>query len=73
MDLLLFKDGRRIGVEIKRSDSPGMTPSIRVALKDLKLDRMRVIYPGEKRYRLADQVDVVPLRDIPGERWDAKS
>ena len=64
LDLLLFKDGRRFGVEIKRADAPRLTPSIRTALEDLRLDRLVVIYPGERRYALAEQVEVVPLMDL---------
>lgn len=64
LDLLLFKDGRRFGVEIKRADAPRLTPSMRTALEDLRLDRLVVIYPGERRYTLAEQVEVVPLMDL---------
>ena len=56
-----FKTGRRIGVEFKRADAPPFTPSMRIALRDLKLDHLYVVYPGERRYALAEQVDVVPL------------
>jgi predicted AAA+ superfamily ATPase len=61
LDLLLFKDGRRIGVECKRGDAPVLTPSMRVALTDLKLDRLYVLYPGDKTYSLAEKVEVIPL------------
>lgn len=61
LDLLMFKDQQRIGVEFKRSDAPGLTPSMRVALNDLKLDRLYVVYPGSRRYALALNVEVVPL------------
>jgi predicted AAA+ superfamily ATPase len=64
VDLLLFKHGRRLGVECKRADAPTMTPSMRIALNDLKLDRLVVVYPGERRYALADRVDVIPLADL---------
>ena len=50
-----------IGVEFKRSDAPGLTPSMRVALNDLKLDKLYVVYPGSLRYALTDRVEVVPL------------
>ncbi len=66
LDLLLFKRGRRIGVECKRMDAPTLTPSMRIALADLKLDRLIVVYPGERRYALADNVDVVPLEEAVG-------
>ncbi len=52
------------GVEIKRADAPTMTPSMRIALEDLKLERMAVIYPGEKRYSLHKKIDVVPFETI---------
>ena len=61
LDLLLFKDNRRIGVEFKRSDAPKFTPSMRIALQDLKLDALYVVYPGPHRYALAPQVEAVPL------------
>ena len=61
LDLLMIKEGRRIGVEFKRSDAPQMTPSMRIALNDLGLDALYVVYPGDRRYRLAEQVEVVPL------------
>jgi uncharacterized protein len=61
IDLVLFKDGRRIGVECKRADAPSLTTSMRIALADLKLDRLYVLYPGDKTYSLAPKVEVVPL------------
>jgi len=64
LDLLLFKSGRRIGVECKRADAPRLTPSMRTALADLKLDHLYVLYPGEKAYSLAKNVEVIPLADF---------
>jgi len=64
LDLLLFKRGRRIGVECKRMDAPRLTPSMRIALADLKLDELLVVYPGEESYPLADNVRVVPLPQL---------
>jgi predicted AAA+ superfamily ATPase len=64
LDLLLFKNGRRIGIECKRADAPQLTPSMRTALADLKLDRLFVLYPGVKAYSLARNVDVMPLADF---------
>lgn len=64
LDLLIFKNGRRIGIEIKRSDAPRMTPSILTALQDLRLDRLMVVYPGARRYPLADRVEAVPFAEV---------
>lgn len=66
LDLLLFRDGRRIGVQCKRADAPVLTPSRRIALADLKLDALHVVYPGEKRYALAKKVEVVPPAELVG-------
>ncbi|MCY4024937.1 MAG: DUF4143 domain-containing protein [Acidobacteria bacterium] len=46
LELLLVAGGRRVGVEIKRVDTPRRTRSMAVALEDLKLDALRVVYPG---------------------------
>lgn len=64
LDLLIFKHGRRVGVEIKRADAPSLSPSMRIALQDLRLDRLLVVYPGDKPYRLAPNVDVVPAASV---------
>lgn len=66
LDLLLFKKERRIGVECKRTDAPTLTPSMRIALSDLKLDHLYVAYPGTKAYKLARNVEVVPLAKFVG-------
>jgi predicted AAA+ superfamily ATPase len=66
LDLLLIKDGRRVGVEFKRADAPTLTPSMTIALKDLHLERLYVIYPGTRRYFLADTIQVVPLGTLAG-------
>lgn len=64
IDLVLFKRGRRIGVECKRMDAPVLTPSMRIALEDIKLDELRVVYPGTRRYRLAPKVEAWPLTEM---------
>jgi hypothetical protein len=61
LDLLLFKKGKRIGVECKRADAPSLTPSMRIAMDDLRLDHLYVVYPGEKSYTLGKKIEVVPL------------
>ncbi len=64
LDLLLFRSGRRYGVEVKRQDAPSLTRSMRIALEDLELDHLTVLYPGRERYPLADRVTVAPLTDL---------
>lgn len=66
LDLLMIKHGHRIGVEIKRADAPALTPSMRIAMHDLKLDRLLVLYPGNRSYSLASGIDVVPAAAVAG-------
>ncbi|KNZ34068.1 MAG: hypothetical protein AD742_01130 [Methylibium sp. NZG] len=61
LDLLLFKGTRRIGVEFKRADAPRATPSMNIAMHDLRLDRLYVVYPGALRYPLGERMEAVPL------------
>ena len=61
LDLLMWKDGRRVGVEFKRADAPTLTLSMRIAMQDLGLDALYVVYPGTRRYALAQGVEAVPL------------
>ncbi len=64
LDLLLLKDGKRIGVECKRMDAPHLTPSMKIAMQDLHLDRLVVFYPGEKAYPLSEGIEVMPLAHL---------
>jgi predicted AAA+ superfamily ATPase len=66
LDLLMFRYGKRVGVEFKRMDAPKLTPSMRTAMTDLKLDALYVIYPGDRRYGLADRIEAVPLAHFVG-------
>lgn len=64
IDLVLESGGRRIGIECKRKDAPRMTPSMQQAMKDLELDSLVVVYPGDRAYDLSDSARVLPLRSI---------
>lgn len=60
LDLLLVRGTERLGYEIKRADAPTLTRSMRIALSDLQLDHLTVVYPGDRAYELADNVTVTP-------------
>ncbi len=64
IDLVLRRGTDLFGVECKRSDTPRMTPSITIAMNDLNLNRVAVVYPGPKRFPIADRVEAVPLRSL---------
>ncbi len=66
LDALFVRDGRRLGIEIKRADAPRLTPSMRHAMTDLQLDLLWVIYPGNRAYSLADRVEALPLGQAIG-------
>ncbi|HWY88698.1 MAG TPA: DUF4143 domain-containing protein [Gemmataceae bacterium] len=66
LDLVLFRKGRRFGVEFKTSDAPDMTKSLQIALGDLKLDQAWIIYPGAETYKVHERVEVVPLSKALG-------
>lgn len=61
LDLLMLTKGRRVGVEFKRADAPRLSRSMKIAMEDLQLDELRVIYPGNRSYPLAAAVEVMPL------------
>jgi predicted AAA+ superfamily ATPase len=69
IDLILRRGDQLFGVECKRADAPRKTPSIRIAMEDLGLQRVVVVYPGDKRYPIADRVEAVPIAALaePGQ------
>lgn len=58
LDLLLFKNGKRIGYEFKYSEHPTVTRSMRIAMEDLRLDQLWVICPGDVRTRLDERIEL---------------
>jgi predicted AAA+ superfamily ATPase len=64
LDLIVEVDGRRVGVEVRRTDQPRVTPSIRQALADLELDRVVLVHAGTRAFPLAPAVDAVPAVQI---------
>ena len=67
LDLVVVAKGRRRGFEIKRTVSPRVTPSMRVALHDLKLDSLDVIHAGQDTFPLAPNIrafSIARLGDI---------
>jgi len=64
IDLILRRGDALLGVECKLSDAPRMTPSIRIALDDLGLSRVAVLYPGTKRYPITELVEAVPISTL---------
>jgi len=64
IDLLIMKAGQRIGVEAKYTDAPKITKSIRIAIEDLGLHRVFIVYPGPKSFPLEDRIYALSILDI---------
>jgi len=65
LDLFVRIATKRYGFEIKYTDTPRTTRSMRVAKADLGLDRLFIVYPGNESYPLDDGIDVLPVSDVP--------
>ena len=61
LDLLLLRNGRKIGFEFKYSDAPRATKSMHSAVESLQLEKLTVIHPGEACYELTDKIQVRSL------------
>jgi len=61
LDLLIVKDGKKIGFEFKYQDAPKMTKSMKQSMEALKLDGLDIIYPGSKEYALDANITVKSL------------
>lgn len=67
LDLLIVKDGKKIGFEIKYTDKPKLTASMHSALQNLKLDHLYVIHPHKETFPLAANVTAQGLMSyVPG-------
>ena len=64
VDLFWKHGGRNYGAEFKFSDAPGTTKSMRVAMKDLDLEHLFVIYPGSDSYALDKKISVISLLNL---------
>jgi predicted AAA+ superfamily ATPase len=63
LDLLLVSGNRKIGVEFKATDAPGVTKSMRAALADLNPDRLLIVHLGQESWRLDEKIEAVTLPD----------
>ena len=56
--------GKRYGFEFKYADAPGRKRSMHIAIEDLGLEHLWVIYPGDQKYALDDKITAIPLEEL---------
>ena len=61
LDLLIFNGTERIGFEIKHTDSPKITRSLRTAKDDLKINKVFIVYPGMEQFPLDKNITAIGL------------
>ena len=66
LDLVLLRHGRRWGFEFKCADAPGSTKAMHIALADLGLEHLYVVYPGRERFPLGDRITALSLWEAAG-------
>jgi hypothetical protein len=64
LDLFFLKEGRRYGIEAKFNEAPDVTASMRIALRDLELHHLWVIYPGNHRYSPQNRITMIPFTKL---------
>jgi len=64
LDLMVTIAGKRHGFELKYTDAPGRKRSMQIAIEDLGLEHLWVVYPGDQQYDLDDKITVIPLEAV---------
>jgi len=64
LDLMISIGGKRHGFEFKYADAPGRKRSMHIAVEDLGLEHLWVVYPGDEKYPLDNKITVIPLEEI---------
>lgn len=64
LDLLIARGTERLAFEFKFSKTPQLTKSMQIALEDLKLKRLIVIYPGDVTIHLNQKVTCIGLEEF---------
>jgi len=64
LDLLFMQGGKKYGVEVKFSEAPQATASMRTALETLNLAHLWIIHPGEHSYPIAEDITALPLKSL---------
>ena len=72
LDLLVVRGTLRLGFEVKRTVSPAITPSMRSAMRDLKLKSLTVVHAGEASFPLDKNVVALSAAELDSEDSSAE-
>jgi len=65
LDLLVIIGGKRYGFEFKYADAPRSSRSMHIAINDLGLKHLWVVYPGRHEYDIDENISAIPIELIP--------
>jgi hypothetical protein len=72
LDLLVVREGRHRGFEFKRTDAPGVTKSMHLAIQDLGLESIDVVHAGDSTYPLSTKIRAVAISRLATELGGAR-
>ncbi len=61
LDLVVPRGGKLYGFECKFADAPAATKSMHEAREELSLEKLFVVYPGQRSFELGERIVAVPL------------
>ena len=64
LDLLFVLKGKKFGVEMKFSEAPDVTRSMRIALDDLSLEHLWIVHPGRHSYQVDERISVCAITEL---------
>ncbi|MCP4254825.1 MAG: ATP-binding protein [Candidatus Scalindua sp.] len=64
LDILFIANGKRYGIEFKFSEAPEKTKSMAIAIESLKLNKLLIVYPGEKSWLVNKTIIVCPIDKV---------
>lgn len=64
LDLLIIKNGKKIGFEFKYTDRPKITTSMQIAMQDLNLDHLYLIFPGRASFPLSENITAQGIENL---------
>jgi uncharacterized protein len=64
LDLMVIKNGKKLGFEMKFSETPKITRSMLSSADDLKLDKLFLVYKGQRGISLDEKIYALPASKI---------